>query len=102
MQSCVKRQSLREKARMRMNTQNFVKLVTFHAILCKREEHFHLGEDEPTSKYGPPEYKCRHYNELLNANFRACGASFAEITHLAPSFPKNRKWTRLISLPPWW
>ena len=26
----------------------------------------------------------RHYTELLNANSRACGASFAEIAHLTP------------------
>ena len=32
----------------------------------------------------------RHYTELLNGISRACGASFAEIIHFAPCFPKNQ------------
>ena len=32
----------------------------------------------------------RHYTELLIANSRTCVASFAEITHFAPRFPKNQ------------
>ena len=32
----------------------------------------------------------RHYTELLNGISRACGASFTEIIHLAPGFPKNQ------------
>ena len=36
----------------------------------------------------------RHYTELLIANSRACVASFAEITHFAPRFPKNQIYPR--------